>query len=429
MTTLLQTIMQKSRAVVGRFLPATTSSDAPTMVMLNTATHPVWAPRHYQSLSKEGYERNALVYRCITLISRGIASVPLLLYQSIHGKKIEIEHHRVLDLLRRPNTNQGGVAFMEALTSYLLLSGNCYIEAVLGAHDGMPMELYTLCPQRMEIIANQKGQIQGYEYRLDNQRRVFAPHQITGRSPVLHLKFFHPTNDWYGMSPIEAASTAIDQHNAMSTHNLALLQNGGRPSGALIIRPQAGGAPLTQKQREDLRHDIQRLYTNATNAGRIMVMEGDFEWKEMGLNPKDLDFVEGKNLASREIAQAFGVPPMLLGVLGDATFSNYKQARYHLWEDTIIPLFDFILGELNNWLAPFFEDGLAFGYDVDQIPALSNRREALWSTLTTTDFLTVDEKRHAVGYSPLESEDNHEVGLSDNLEVRKQSIAGYGDIV
>jgi HK97 family phage portal protein len=134
-------------------------------------------------------------------------------------------------------------------------------------------------------------------------------------------------------------------------------------------------------------------------------MEGDFDWKEMGLSPKDLDFVEGKNISAREIAQAFGVPPMLVGVPGDATFANYREARFHLWEDTIIPLVEYITAELNLWLLPQFSENLRLAYDLDSIPALAPRREAAWAKIASADFLTINEKRQAVGYSPVSDGD------------------------
>lgn len=231
----------------------------------------------------KGYQRNVIVYRCVNLISRGLASVPLLLYRD--GEK-EIDDHPILTLLNSPSPRQAGSAFMEAMVGYLLLSGNCYIESVFG-ENFLPKELYPLRPDRIKIIPGEGGVPKAYEYCVQNHKKILPVDPINGKSSVLHLKTFNPLNDWYGMSPIEAASCAIDQHNAVSGHNLALLQNGGRPSGALVIKPNPHGLPLTDQQREALRQDLKNLYEGNRNAGRIMVMEGDFSWQEMGLSPKD----------------------------------------------------------------------------------------------------------------------------------------------
>jgi HK97 family phage portal protein len=251
----------------------------------------------------------------------------------------------------------------------------------------------------MRIIAGSSG-IEAYEYIVGTHKKLYGV-DSNGKSAILHIKQFHPLHDWYGLSPIEAAACSIDQHNAVSNHNLALLQNGGRPSGAFIIKPSNHSTPLSEQQRNQLREDIQNLYEGHKNAGRILMMEGDFSWQDMGLSPKDLDFIPGKSVSAREICQAFGVPPILAGIPGDATFANYREARFHLWEDTILPLLDHLVAEMNLWLTPFFGQNLRLGYDHDSIAALSPKREAAWEKVCTASFLTINEKRQAVGYSPI----------------------------
>ena len=97
----------------------------------------------------------------------------------------------------------------------------------------------------------------------------------------------------------------------------------------------------------------------------------------------------------------FGLPAQILGIPGDNTHRNMEEARLWLWEQTIIPLMDFILGELNWWLTPHFGDDLVLEFDLDEVPALITRRHTLWDKVTKSDFLTVDEKRDATGYEPL----------------------------
>lgn len=380
------------------------SSQVGSLLACGLLGNPVWTPRQYDRLAEEGYQKNVIVYRCVNLIARGLASVPWLLYERQHNNEHEIEKHPLLDLLNTPSPRFAGAAFMEAVVSYLLLSGNTYIEAVFNER-GLPQELYPLRPDRMKVIPGEGGIPTGFEYSVGGRKKHIPVDPLSSQSSVLHLKLFNPLHDWYGMSPLEAGSGAIDQHNAVAGHNLCLLQNGGRPSGALVIKSGRDNYSLTEEQRHSLRQDLKEIYEGTRNAGRIMMFEGDFEWKEMGLSPKDLDFIEGKNLSAREIAQAFGVPPMLAGVPGDATFANYREARFHLWEDTILPLLEFIVAEFNLWLAPCFGNNLRLGYDVDGIPALAPRRESAWSKISQADFLTINEKRQAVGYGPLNDGD------------------------
>eukprot|EP01035_Chromulina_nebulosa_P020366 gene20366-26432_t len=365
-----------------------------------------YAPSNrFDRLVDEGYRQNVIAYRCINVISRALGSVPWVLYERdpIGGTagEHEVESHPLLNLLKSPSPRQAGSCFMEEVVGYLLISGNSYIEAILDG-DNMPIALFPVRPDRVSIKPGVRGVPAAYRVNVGaDQSKEFPVDPLTGQSRMLHIKLFHPMNDWYGLSPMEAASKSIDQHNAVGGHNLALLNNGGRPSGALMLRPNENSLGLTEVQRSHLRSDLKRAYQGSDNAGRVMILEGDFEWKEMGLTPKDLDFVEGKNVSAREICQAFGVPPMLAGVPGDATFANYREARFHLWEDTILPMLEMLVAEFNVWLQPYFGTEFRLGYDVDGIPALAPKREAMWQKIAAADFLTVNEKRQAVGYGPM----------------------------
>jgi phage portal protein BeeE len=107
--------------------------------------------------------------------------------------------------------------------------------------------------------------------------------------------------------------------------------------------------------------------------------------------------------AAREIALAIGVPPLLLGIPGDNTYANYREANLALWRQTVIPLLARTADALTQWLAPRFGEGLTIGYDLDAVPALSAERESLWTRVSAADFLTEDEKRQAVGYGVMEN--------------------------
>lgn len=216
---------------------------------------------------------------------------------------------------------------------------------------------------------------------------------------VLHLKLFNPLNDHYGMSPFEAAQRSIDTHNAAAAWNKAMLDNSARPSGALVYA--AGDGHLTGEQFERLKQELETSYQGAANAGRPMVLEGGLDWKEMGYSPKEMEFIEAKNAAAREIALAFGVPPMLLGIPGDNTFSNYAEANRTFWRQTVLPL----AGRVAEAMTSFLGHGaVRLSHDLDQVEAMAPDREALWARLEKATFLTPDEKRQAVGYGPLKAQ-------------------------
>jgi hypothetical protein len=215
--------------------------------------------------------------------------------------------------------------------------------------------------------------------------------RIGSRNPYNSLRCRRP------LSPLEAAATAIDIHNEASKWNKALLDNSARPSGALVY---GNGATMTAAQFERLKSELEETYTGARNAGRPMLLEGGLDWKAMSLSPRDMDFIALKNGAAREIALALGVPPMLVGIPGDNTYANYAEANRVFWRQTVIPLVQRSVQALSAWLTPAYGHRLTLRPDLDHLDALSLDRDAQWSRLQSTTFLTDDEKRAAVGYGP-----------------------------
>jgi HK97 family phage portal protein len=193
------------------------------------------------------------------------------------------------------------------------------------AVSGRLRELHVLRPDRMKVIPGPDGWPEAFEYSANGTSVRFAEEPLAGVRPILHTRLFHPDNDHYGMSPIEAAATAIDIHNAAGSWNKALLDNSARPSGALVYAAKSGN--LTNEQFTRLRAELETAFQGARNAGRPMLLEGGLDWKPLSLSPKDMDFIAAKHAVARDIALALGVPPMLLGIPGDATYSNYSEAQ------------------------------------------------------------------------------------------------------
>ena len=347
-----------------------------------------WTRRDYAALAREGFMRNPIVHRAVRLVAETASAVPWLLYEGV----AELEKHPLLDLLERPNPRQAGSGFMEALYGHLLLAGNAYVE--LAEAGGAARELHLLRPDRVTVAADQTGWPVALEVREASGRRTVA----LGASAA-HLTLFHPLDDHYGFPPLEAALMALDTHNAAGRWNKALLDNSARPSGALVYAPKEGGN-LSEEQFERLKTELEEGYSGATRAGRPLLLEGGLDWKTMALSPKDMDFVEAKNAASRDIALAFGVPPMLLGIPGDNTYSNYQEANRAFYRLTVLPLMARTAKELSAWLGPVFGGAPRLWYDADKVEGLSSDRDALWARVDAASFLTDDEKREAVGYQP-----------------------------
>ncbi len=367
--------------------PAETKSFAGhTMLTLSQLGAANWSHRGFASLVNQGFARNPVVYRCVRLVAEAANRVPLVVTEG--GRRVD--EHPLAALLARPNGRQSGGELLEAVYAYLQTAGNAYLQA--GVVEGEVKGLFVLRPDRMKVVAGADGWPVAYDYTAGG--RTTRLRQEGGPVPgVLHLALFHPMDDHYGMAPLEAAQTSLDIHNAAGQWNKALLDNAARPSGALVY---AAGQGMTQDQFDRLKAELEETFQGTANAGRPMVLEGGLDWKTIALSPRDMDFIEARHAAARDIALAFGVPPMLLGIPGDNTYSNLAEANRALWRQTLIPLVVRVADDLSAWLGPAF-GGATIAPDFEGVEALAEDRAALWARVGAADFLSDAEKRAMVG--------------------------------
>ncbi len=367
-------------------------SRARALVALTRTGAAQWTPRDYLSLARAGFEKNVVAYRCIRLVSEAAAAIPM----KVIAEGEVAAAHPLIDLLDHPNPEQSGAELFEALYGFLQTSGNGYLEAAFV--EGEAKELYALRPDRMKVRLGPRGWPDAYDYTVGG--RTVAFRNEGGPSPILHLKLFHPANDHYGLSPLEAAATAVDLHNSALAWSKALLDNAARPSGALVYSGPEGADSLSADQFQRLKAELAEVYSGPANAGRPFVLDGGLDWRPMAFSPADMEFLETKNSAAREIALAFGVPPMLLGIPGDNTYANYREANLAFYKQTVLPLVKKTAAALSGWLAR--PQAAKIEADLSAVEALAAERDALWGRIARADFLSDDEKRHCLGLAPAE---------------------------
>lgn len=365
----------------------------------------------YTKLALEGYCANSVAYACVNKIATSVSSVDLQLYQETKDGRQKIDRHDLLTLLESPNPAQSGDEFIAQLVSSYLVGGNAYIYGngidPKAAKGKPPSELQVLNPAHVKVEAGRGLFPEYYEYRPDAATAIKYPVDfISGKSAVLQLKTFNPLSAWYGLSPMVAAALGIDIYTGSQRWNKKLLDNDARPSGALTAKDADGKpATLSDEQYKRLQETIDQTFSGAYNAGRPLLLEGGLEWTSLSLNAKDMDFSEGKNSAARDIGLVYGVPPQLLGIKGDQTFANYEQAKLAFWNDTVIPQLKLVLEALNRWLVPLYGDGLYLWYDENSIDALESQRKEKAERINNANYLTINEKRRAMGLGDIENGD------------------------
>jgi HK97 family phage portal protein len=368
----------------------------------------VWPERDYAKLAKEGYQQNPVVNACVKIIAESVAQIPWCLYSGKGEDKTEIDDHPFLDLMQSPNPEQDWQSLITALVSHYKITGNLYCERT---NEDMleRMELYAHRPDRITVVPDETGVPAAYKYRCGGAERDFQMDPAKQVRPLLHLKTFNPLNDWYGQSPLDACAWAIDLHNNYSSHTLGMLQNSGSPSGALVFEgSEAGGMTLDPDNFERLLARIRGEERGYDRTGSRMVLDGGkYSWLQMGLDQEKMQALDGKNQAAREIAFTLGVPPMLLGIPGDNTYSNYQEARQAFYQETVIPLARMLVRAFQHWFAKSLGKGVTIEANIDELDALAEVRAQQWDRIEKSTTLSLNEKRDALGYEPVDGGDEH----------------------
>jgi HK97 family phage portal protein len=338
----------------------------------------------YETAIRDAYLQNPVAQRAVRLVAEGVGGAPL---SSANA-----------ELLKLVTATSAGQPLLETLAAQLLLHGNGFVH-VLKDVRGRPVELFALRPERVTVVPDTTGWPIAYRYKVGDKAITIDAADDLGRANLVHLKFFHPADDHYGAGCLDAADEAVAIHNAAAAWNRALLENAARPSGALVYDPGDPGAVLAPEQFDRLKAELAAAFAGAGNAGRPMLLEGGLKWQSLAMTPAEMDFAGLKAAAARDIALAFGVPPMLLGLPGDSTYANYREANRALWRLTLLPLAGKILSGLGEGLAPWWPDE-TLAVDLDRVPALAEDREKLWAQVTAADFLGDDEKRALLGLAP-----------------------------
>lgn len=322
------------------------------------------------------YKHNVIVFKCVSTIARSISSIKFYL----RDKDGQL-NHKYDNLLDYPNVEQCQESFFEELVTVYLLYGSVY--CYRSGTNGL-MSVKVVKPCDVEPIMN-NGKVEYYLYKTAEKAVKIHRDVLTGECDLLHIRgnYMDEENSQY-----QVIAKSAELYNQIIEQTLKLLQRGCRPSGILYVEQDERIPTSTYKSM------IENLekWLKGDEGDRAFVLSTKYDWKELGLRPSETNFIENKESAAKEIAQAFGVPYVLLSQ-SEATFANYKEARKHFCEDVILPLAKRLCSELTAWI--FQKDGLKLDFSIHMIPALGIANE----------IQTVNEQRMMYGYTAIEGGD------------------------
>ncbi len=365
---------------------------------------------------KNGYLGNPVVYRCISEIAGAISHLTFEVVRSEEkeDKVLEDPSHPLMAIVTNPSRVESHFKFLNRLIKNYLIFGRAFIYAP--STDGKPP---TSTPQGYEIINPMKvklsdqtyanGMPKFYEYTIDESKVLkFEIDMFTGHSAILGIYNPDPCVSLKGVSPLSPANKNFQTLNKASDFNHSLINNAARPSGLLKTENE-----LSNDAFNRLVEHTKKYFTGTNNAGNVPLLEGGLEWQQTSLSPSDMEFEGLTDKQVAFIAMVFGVPLPL--VLTDAaTYSNQRDARISLYEDTALPIADYILEEISNWLHNMGVDQKdSLRVNEDRISALSYRREQAFDkakTAVDSGLLTINEARKELGYPDI-------TGMADILMV------------
>lgn len=374
------------------------AASAASFLLIQGLQTPNIVNANYVHLARQGYGRSKDVYAAINVLTNAISQIPLVVVKRGDVQGEPLLEHPLQQLIDKPNPTMARAEFMREVAGYFFLAGNSYIAGLTGAisnREGRPVMLLPVQPDRIGVDVR-KGKFRhiAVAYKIDQQPELFTPEEI------LHLKTFNPLNEVEGLPPLSAAAMSVDLGNEGRLHNVSLMQNDARPSGAIQVKGK-----MDRETYNRTRRMLEERIMGTENAGMPMVLHGGAEWKQMGLTARDLDWLKSMGLSLRDIAAIFGVPPQMIGDTESQKFKNFAEARKSLYEDTVIPWLSCFLDELNMWLTPRIDPSVIIRMELKGLPAFRDDQVKLWEMIDSDEVLTVNEKRRMKGKDDIDGGD------------------------
>jgi HK97 family phage portal protein len=291
------------------------------------------------------YRVSSLIYRCASIWSEEAIQAPLRIYRR-QGRSLgaEVVDGPVWDLLGEVNGVQAWPEFLYVTILNLALAGNAYWWKVRN-RAGRVIELWSLKPSEVQIARDDFARFTYHWTPSDigTQRYTFE------ESSIVHLRLPSPLDDVHGMSPVRPASDDIRADQQAKRSTLAMLDNSSLPIGTLTTEQD-----LTEDQAGELRRSWRQIYGGPANTGRIAVLGRGAKFVPISVQPKDLEYLNQRKLSRSGIINAFGIPPIYVGVESE-NFGNRREQRRQLWQDKLVPIFRLLEGQITERLLRDFD--------------------------------------------------------------------------
>lgn len=357
------------------------------------ATPVDWRSKQYMELYGEAEYSSVWVFASVKAIAQTVASVPFVFYRDTpSGRERLPQSHPIAKLFWGVNPMMTRYDFWEASMVYLELTGNCFWALEKNSLDGLPEELWPLRPDRMRIIPDKEKLIEGYLFSVGEKSVGY------GRDEIIHLKYFNPLSEWWGMSSLAAARQGLLADFYALMYNQKFFRQGARPSGVLSTQSE-----LDESNMRRLRAEFDQAYSGAERSHRVILLEKGLEWQSISLPQKDMEFIEQRKLSREEILAVYKVPPIEVGILEYANYANSETQDRIFWTKGIIPRLKKIEECVNTFLVPRFGGDIFGEFDLSKVEALRENeleKSEIAERLVGSGIWTANEARRRLWNMP-----------------------------
>lgn len=337
------------------------------------------------------------VYTCATLRAQTLSSLPLVLYKlNSGGERKEVKKGNAYTLLQKVNPFWTFNRLIEMTELSLCLWGEAFWFLERGQSTKQPpKEIWWGRPSAVRVVPDVNNYIRGFIYNGNgSQDLFFEPHE------VIWFRFPNPLDEYEGLSPIAAARLSADLSSAAMHSNKNIFDNGVQLGGTVMPKQ---GQSLTQEQADDLALAIEKRFKGVDKRHRWGVFRFEAEIKELGISPKDAEFLGALKWALEDIARAYKVPLDLVG--GQRTYENINAAYKALYTFCVLPEARFIASELTEQFLPMFGEADVVEFDSSHVDVLQEAETERWTRdkeRIQIGAITINEWREQEGLEMLD---------------------------
>jgi HK97 family phage portal protein len=339
-------------------MTVTKSVTLPELLMTMSRTAPQFQKWDTEVAIEQGLKASAIFYACVNRRAQSVGQIPWVAKKKQRdGTMVEAPESPLQKLIDNPNPDFAWAEMTELLSQHIDLAGNSYWSIIRAGNANQPVELWPVLPQGIKIQAGKTRLVDFYRYQYGGITRDIQSDEM------VHVKTVNPNDFLYGIPTIQAAGRAVDVDRESSQWQLNSMHNRGISDYAIVIDPET-----TAEQMSRLRELHKEKQASSNNARAPFFTTRDI--KTLNQSAVELDFVNSRLKVWEEICSAMGVPPVMVGIMENATLANIETARRIFWADTITPLLRMIRSQLNAQLASQFGPEWYIDYDLGGVEAL-----------------------------------------------------------